>query len=241
MFAISLDLRHDATMTTTRRERLRQETLAEIKLAAIGQIATEGASGLSIRGVARAIGMSPAGLYRYYRGLDDLLTELITDAYDDLAAAVETGIAEHTAPANQLIGGAIAYRRWSVTNPNRFLLIFGTPVPGYAAPEGGSTVAAMRRVGNALFSVVAASFARGGFAHPKLDRVPTAEETDLAAEIAAMAPGFPATAVPWLIDAWAHFHGLVTLEILNQLGWIYPDAERFYTEQVTAIVERMLD
>ena len=75
-------------MTATRREKNRAATLAEIKAAALDQIASEGAGALTLRGIARAIGMSPAGLYRYYDGLDALITELITDAYNDLADAV---------------------------------------------------------------------------------------------------------------------------------------------------------
>ena len=72
----------------TRRELTRTATIAQIKRAALDQIEHEGAPALSIRGVARAIGMSPAGLYRYYDGRDALLTDLLTDAYMDLARAV---------------------------------------------------------------------------------------------------------------------------------------------------------
>ena len=67
-------------MTMSRRERLRASTIDEIKHAALAQIENDGAAALSVRGVARDIGMSPAGLYRYYDGRDALLTELITDA-----------------------------------------------------------------------------------------------------------------------------------------------------------------
>lgn len=224
-------------MTTTRRERLRAATYEEIKHAALRQIAEEGAAALSIRGVARAIGMSPAGLYRYYDGLEGLITELIADAYNDLADEVTNATTGSGTTRERLRAGMLAYRRWCVDHPNRFLLIFGTPIPGYAAPEGGPTVEANRRMGVAFFTVAAEAWARGELAPPPLDRSPEPGELELAAELATPPPGFPPEAVAAFMSSWAHFHGLVTLEILNQLDWIYPDAEAFYR----TAVEQMLD
>ncbi len=236
MFAILSRLVHSGGMTTTRRERLRAATYEEIKHAALDQIASEGAAALSIRGVARAIGMSPAGLYRYYDGLDSLITELITDAYGDLADAVTAATAGDGSTRSRLRAGMLAYRRWCVDHPNRFLLIFGTPIPGYAAPEGGPTVEANRRIGVAFFTVAAEAWASGELAPPPLDRPPEPGELQLVAELATPAPGFPPEAVAAFMSTWAHFHGLVTLEVLNQLDWIYPDAESFYRTAIEQIL-----
>jgi AcrR family transcriptional regulator len=216
---------------------MRAATISEIKEAALQQIAEEGAAALSIRGVARAIGMSPAGLYRYYDGLDSLITELITDAYDDLADAVTKATTGSGPARERLRAGMLAYRQWAVEHPNRFLLIFGTPIPGYAAPEGGPTVEANRRVGAAFFAVAAEAWAKGEFAPPPLHRLAEAGEEALANELGVPAPGFPPAGVAAYLSAWAHFHGMVTLEILNQFDWIYPDPERFYAAEV----ERILD
>jgi AcrR family transcriptional regulator len=224
-------------MTTTRRERLRAATYEEIKDAALRQIADEGAAALSIRGVARAIGMSPAGLYRYYDGLESLITELITDAYDDLADEVTKATGSGDSTRARLRAGMLAYRQWCVDHPNRFLLIFGTPIPGYSAPEGGPTVEANKRIGVAFFTVAAEAWVRGELAPPPLDRPAEAGEVELATELATPAPGFPPEAVAAFMSTWAHFHGLVTLEILNQLDWIYPDAEPFYRTAVEQILD----
>lgn len=226
-------------MTATRRERLRATTIAEIKAAALNEIATKGAAALTIRGVARAIGMSPAGLYRYYDGLDSLLTELITDAYNDLADHVEIGAAGDGSPAERFGGGMLAYRDWGVANRNRFLLIFGTPIPGYAAPDDGPTVDANRRMGEALFAVAAEAWGRGELPVPELGRTPEPGEIQLAAELSNLAPGFPPEAVGLLLSTWAHFHGLVSLEVLNQFDWIYPDAKAFYEAEVHRILNDM--
>ena len=220
----------------TRRERIRNDTIETIKDAALDQIAREGASALSIRGIARAIGMSPAGLYRYYDGLDALITDLVTDAYTDLADVVETAVARKGTMIDRFKAGVSAYREWAITHPNRFLLIFGTPIPGYAAPEGGPTVDANRRMGEALFMVAAEGWARDEIRVPPIGREVTASERELANMIASRVPRFPPELIPVLLGTWAHFHGLVTLEVLEQLHWMYPDPEQF----VLGEVDRML-
>jgi AcrR family transcriptional regulator len=216
-------------MTTTRRERVRAATIDEIKHAALDQIATDGAAALSIRGIARVIGMSPAGLYRYYDGLDALITELIADAYNDLADAVLAATTQPGDVRERLRAGMLAYRRWCIDHPNRFLLIFGTPIPGYAAPEEGITVQANRRIGEAFFSVVVEGWASGQIHLPDADREPEPGEVAFAAQAG---PGFPPSWIGPFLGTWAHFHGMVTLEILNQLDWVYPDPEAFYRDEI---------
>ncbi len=241
---------HYAGAMSTRRELTRTATIAQIKRAALDQIEQEGAPVLTIRGVAREIGMSPAGLYRYYEGRDALLTDLLTDAYMDLARAVATasGLPIEASPTGS--GGPVpdvddpiaamlraieAYREWAVTNRSRFLLIFGTPVPGYSAPEDGPTVEANRRMGQVFFTLAAMGWAYGRIARPA--QRPTAPdltpgEADLHAQLDALAPGFPAGLIPQMLAGWALWHGLVTLEVTGQMDWIYPDSAGFYSDRM---------
>lgn len=221
----------------TRRERLREATEADIKAAALAQIAESGAPALSLRAVARAVDMSPAGLYRYYDGRDALLTALLVDAYEDLADAVEAATAGAGDPRERLRSGIRAYRAVAVADPNRFLLIFGTPIPGYAAPEDGPTVAANRRMGMAFLAVAADAVGAGLIAAPPAGRPPTTGEQAIAE---AFDPPLPAALVPRLLGAWAHWHGLVLLEVTGQLDWAYPDTAAFFEEQADRIVERVL-
>jgi AcrR family transcriptional regulator len=221
-------------VTSTRRDRVRQGTIAEIKQAALDQIAAEGAGALSIRGVARTIGMSPAGLYRYYDSLDSLLTELVADAYNALADEVVAATTSPGTVRERLLGGMLAYRRWCRKHPHEFLLIFGTPIPGFAAPEEGPTVEANRRIGAAFFDVVHEGWRAGTLALPGPARPATPHEQ---AFLASVAPDFPASWLTPFVGAWAHFHGMTTLEVLGQLDWVYPDGEVFYRAEV----EQLLD
>lgn len=222
--------------TPTRRDRQRAATLAEIKTAALDQLATRGPGGLTIRGVARAIGMSPAGLYRYYDGLDALITELIADAYNDLADAVVAVTAPSGDVRDRLHAGMQSYRSWAIEHPNRFLLIFGTPIPGYTAPEEGPTVAAVRRIGAAFFAVGVEALDRWAPENPTNVRSSAAES-----KVAGDRFGdLPSEFIAAFVSAWGHFHGLVTLELLHQLDWAYPDAQDFFETQTSLIVDRLI-
>jgi AcrR family transcriptional regulator len=234
VFAQLFDVRKTGSMTT-RRERLRASTIEEIKAAALRQIAESGGPSLSLRGVAREIGMSPAGLYRYYDGRDDLLTDIITDAYNDLADAVEAGIASGgEIPSERFVAGIRAYRAWAISFPNRFLLIFGTPIPGYEAPADGPTVEANRRMGEAFFGVGVEAWRTGRMSVPALSRGVTEGERELGALID---PDMPVELVPAMLGTWAHFHGVVTLEVLHQFNWMYGDDTEVFFE---GEIERML-
>ncbi|PYC69045.1 TetR family transcriptional regulator [Streptomyces tateyamensis] len=116
--------------TSTPRERYRAQVQEEIKQHAWEQIASAGASALSLNAIAKQMGMSGPALYRYFANRDDLITALIRDAYRSLADTFRTAAhADGDLPAL-----AHALRTWALADPHRYLLLYGTPVPGYHAP-----------------------------------------------------------------------------------------------------------
>ncbi|MGW0811835.1 TetR/AcrR family transcriptional regulator [Streptomyces viridiviolaceus] len=115
----------------TPRERYRTQVREEIKEHAWEQIATAGASALSLNAIAKRMGMSGPALYRYYASRDELITELIRDAYRSLADRLHSAFAEGA----DLAALAHTLRAWALEDPQRYLLIYGTPVPGYHAPD----------------------------------------------------------------------------------------------------------
>ena len=120
----------------TARQRVRAELTGEINQTARRQLATEGAAALSLRAVARELGMVSSAVYRYFPSRDDLLTALIIDAYDAVGAAVERADARRRRDdVRPLAGRARAVRDWALAHPHEYALIYGSPVPGYAAPE----------------------------------------------------------------------------------------------------------
>ena len=136
------------------RERTRAEITRQILDTARRHLATEGASGLSLRAIARELGASSSAVYRYVASRDELLTRLIVAAYDALGAAAE---AQEAAVARDDLGGrwsAVcgAVRAWALANPNEYALIYGTPVPGYVAPP--TTIAPAARVSSVVLGIL---------------------------------------------------------------------------------------
>lgn len=119
------------------RARVRAELTAEIKAIARRQMAEDGPANLNLRAIARELGMVSSAIYRYFASRDELLTALIVDAYNALGEAGETAdaaIAPDDVHARILAVANAAYR-WACDQPSQYLLLFGTPVPGYAAPQ----------------------------------------------------------------------------------------------------------
>lgn len=133
-------------MAETRRERLRTATIIEIKEIARRHMAEKGAAALSLRAIAREMGMSSPALYRYFASRNDLVTALIVDAYNGFADALQAardGRAQDD-HAGQLSAVAYAYRDWALAAPQEYALIFGTPIPAYEAPPDMPSPAAAR-------------------------------------------------------------------------------------------------
>ena len=133
-------------MTQTPRERARQQTMAEIVTIGRRHLELHGAAGLSLRAVARDLGVVSSAIYRYVKNRDELLTLLLVDGYDALGDAVDAavqGVAEDD-PVGQFRALARAVRQWGLAEPARYGLLFGSPVPGYEAPAEQTTAPGTR-------------------------------------------------------------------------------------------------
>ena len=118
------------------RERYRAQVRDEVKQHAWAQIAEAGVSALSLNAIAKQMGVSGPALYRYFAGRDDLITALIRDAYRSLADTVSSA---YDGGAD-VIGLARVIRTWALADPQRYLLIYGTPVPGYHPPDDTTAI-----------------------------------------------------------------------------------------------------
>jgi len=143
------------------RERARVAMTAEIMDTARAHLAADGAAALSLRAIARELGMSSSAVYRYVASRDDLLTALIVEAYDSLGAFVEAAEASHPREDHPGRFRAVArsVRRWAVENEHEYALVYGSPVPGYSAPE--TTVGPATRVPTLLVAIILDALATG--------------------------------------------------------------------------------
>jgi AcrR family transcriptional regulator len=217
------------------RERTRAEITRQILDAARRHLATEGASGLSLRAIARELGASSSAVYRYVASRDELLTRLIVAAYDALGAAAET--AEAAVARDDLAGrwSAVcgAVRAWARANPNEYALIYGTPVPGYTAPP--ATIAPAARVSSVLLRILADA---AGRPTPAIagDDVPPGTRKALAPARSTVGPEVPDALLQRGLMAWAALFGTVSFELFGQLHGIVGDQpedhQAFFAESV---------
>ncbi len=141
-----------AVTPPTLRQRRRAAATQEILEAAEGHIAEHGPHAMSLRAIARDLGMTVQALYHYFPNRDALVTALIAKAYDEVAAAVQEAVdaAGDDADVPRLVVAAEGYRRWAIAHPERFQLLYGAPLRDYAAPAEGPTTQAVRRM-SAIF------------------------------------------------------------------------------------------
>jgi AcrR family transcriptional regulator len=209
----------------TARERARAELTREIKDEARRQLAAAGAARLSLRSVARELGMVSSALYRYYPSRDDLLTALIIDAYEDLGNAAEAAV-HGGDPRSRWMSVCRATRRWALDHPHEYALIYGSPVPGYRAPQ--ATVPAAARVPLLLIRQLQDASAAGALAPPPERRLtpPLAEQvTALAGQIA---PELPAPVVALAVVAWTQLFGMISFELFGHLVGSVDPSEQFF-------------
>ena len=214
--------------STGLRARMRAELTNEIKDEARRQLAAEGAPGLSLRAVTRSLGMASSAIYRYFPSRDELLTALIVDAYDAIGAAAEAADAGCD-PGDY--GGrwravGLAVRAWAVANPHEYALVYGSPVPGYRAPE--DTVGPASRVTLVLARLVDDAAREGVLAGSAVGSGPTPlgasvrEETRRLADLAF--PHATDEVVVRAVIAWTQLFGMISFELFGHFANVIDDA-----------------
>lgn len=205
----------------TPRERYRAQLRAEVKERAWEQIAAAGAPGLSLNAIARQMSMSGPALYRYFASRDELITELIRDAYRSLADALRTAAASGA----DLAGLGHALRAWALDDPQRYFLVYGTPVPGYHAPDDVTVTAS--QIMDVLLDA----------AQPSSAAAPTGHEDRLDAHLAEhrqWAAGHPAApaALRRALLFWTRLHGILSLELAGHFTGMGLDPAELYDSEL---------
>jgi AcrR family transcriptional regulator len=198
----------------TARQIARATLTREILDAARARLATDGPGGLSLRAVARDVGMVSSAVYRYFPSRDALLTALLVECYDELGSAVEAADAavDRTDHAGRWLAACRAARTWSVTHPGEFTLLYGTPVPGYAAPP--DTVGPAVRVVLVLAAIAAEAEGDLGAGVSDVTGLVSAAGQYL---VRRGWPAPPAEVVARTLMAWSGVFGTLSFELFGHL------------------------
>ncbi|MGH3434293.1 MAG: TetR/AcrR family transcriptional regulator [Thermocrispum sp.] len=225
----------------SRRERFRQATIDEIKMYAREQMAAEGPAGLSLRAVARDMNITPSALYRYFAGIDDLITALCVDAYHAMGDAVSAAVQAEPFDDHVARWRAYAntYRWWAVRNPSDFALIYGTPLPGYTAPPEVTQTAALRYLQVAL-RTVATAVAAGAIdmSRSQLSYSPDLDP-DLVATWAKAGVHLDPRVVAIVAGSQVVLQGHITLELFGHFNWLKNDIEHVWQGHLRAMMISM--
>lgn len=228
------------TVARTARERARIEITAEIVAAARSQLRETGPGELSLRAVARDVGMVSSAVYRYFSSRDELLTALIIAAYDELGSAAEAAddaVPDRSDHLARWQATCKATRDWSVSHPHDYALIYGSPVLGYAAPQ--DTVTPATRVIARLVEIILGAHQSGVAS----DGTPAPAGAGAPSDVVAGAMAFIAErtdvrleALPELVMrtlmAWSTIFGTLSFELFGHLKGSVTDYEGYF-EQTT--------
>ncbi|MDL4814753.1 TetR/AcrR family transcriptional regulator [Actinomadura opuntiae] len=226
----------------TARERVRAELIREISGIAREQLATSGAAGLSLRAVAREMGMASSAIYRYFPSRDDLLTALIIDGYNAVGEAVEradeTAREEGASHAGRWLAVCRAVREWALAHPHEYALLYGSPVPGYEAPQ--DTVPAAMRDSVVFVRIVAEAHAADALdpAGP-CPPVPSRVAGDMARARETIPAAVPDDVLARAFTAWAGLYGTVSFELFGQFTNVI-DERAAYFDHAMALLGRLV-
>ena len=220
MFSLRNGKTDDMSAPRTARERVKDEVTSEILAAARAHLAREGAAALSLRSIARDLGMAPSALYRYFSSRDALLSALILGAYGALADqaehASEAAYAREDGAMARWVAVPRAMRSWARGHPHEWGLIFGSPVPGYEAPT--ETITPYTRLAQALVRPIIEAHEHGS-----LRLAPSSSASPGTAPLAravqpvtdGLLPGLPTVAVAQALEAFATLIGIISLELFG--------------------------
>jgi AcrR family transcriptional regulator len=214
----------------------------EIKAVARRHLAADGAN-LSLRAVARDMGMVSSALYRYFASRDDLLTALILDGYNSLGEAVETAdarVGDRAQLRVRWLSATRAVRAWALANPAEYALLYGSPVPGYAAPQ--DTVAAAARTPVVLARIQADGWASGAVTTPgfRLSApLPDPVLADMARAGAEIAAGVPEEFFYLGLTCWVQLFGLISFELFGQFNNVIDARAEFFDQQMELMADLM--
>lgn len=224
-------------MTQTRRERQREATREEILTTAWRQIANEGVASLSLRAIAREMGMTAPGLYRYFPSRDDLVTVLIVDAFNSFSMALESS-RDACRPDDHVARFRVvckAYFQWAVSNAQKYALIFGAPIPGYQFDQRAGPAA--QRGFLVLQTVIGEAYAAG-----KITR--DAVTVHLPAALKSQYEVLKKYGMPYVpvvthiaLSTWSTIHGMASLYLYGYFsGFLADQSESFVNLEIEKII-----
>ena len=222
----------------SRREQRREQTVAEIKTLAMEQIAAGGPDAVSLKGIARTMAMSPAAIYRYFENRDALLADVVIDAYDSLADALEAAGHRPGTPEQRFTAVAQASRAWALAQPNAYRLIFQTTSGSGQDLAPDRTIPAASRSMGVLLGALADLASSGTSTRSYGDGEP--DTSGLTDQLRAWAErdAMPLRVLALGLACWTGLHGVISLELGHHLASVGIDPALGYDAEIAALIRQ---
>lgn len=231
------------------RERFREQVREDVKAAALRQISSGGTGAVSVNAIARELGVSGPALYRYFASRDEILAELVVDAYHDLAAALADASNRGLglSPQDRVRALADAWRAFALSQPHRYLLLFAPPIPGYDAHAEPLVDAASRAMavglevfadtgGDELDRKPRSSSAPPGSGAPASQAPDVSAVANFPRQEVLTASGAGPEELQRVVSAWVRLHGFVGLEIGGNFASMGLDADALFRHEVDTLL-----
>ncbi|MET9029025.1 TetR/AcrR family transcriptional regulator [Nocardia sp. NPDC004168] len=230
-----------AEIVRSRRERLRAQTLEDITTIAMRLLAEGGPDAISLRAIAREMGMTAGAIYGYFATRDDLISTLISDVYTALVDRLEAARDAVPAadPAGRIIAWAEAVRAWAIERPAEFRLIYGDPVPGYRPPPGGPAGAAELRACTGLVGLAAAAWPRAAATQSAGDCTWSDFDASLVDHVRSDFPDLSPDALALALRLWGRMHGPIALEVYGHLRPQSQDPGKLFRAEMRDLVRSL--
>ena len=223
---------HETVPAPSRRDRVRAATTREILQTARRLLVGQGPDAVSLRAIAREMGMTAPALYRYYDSHETLIKYVIADIFTELTADLRTAIdsagqASGGDLTKQVIAAAWEFRRWSLSHQREFALLFGTPLPGVNIERDEITAECGGKFGNTFFVLILELWQRNRFPVPLDEEINEGLLEQLGRYREALgeqAFDLPLGLLLTFLRCWVRLHGIVSLEVFGHLGFALDDA-----------------
>jgi AcrR family transcriptional regulator len=228
----------------SRRDRVRADTVREIKRTARRVLVEQGEEGLALRAIAREMGMTAPGLYRYFASREDLVEHVVADLYTELADAMEAACsaADPATAAQKLIAASRVFRTWAMGHRHEFGLLFGDPADAVLRDrtlQEGPAHEAKERFGSIFGALITELY----LARPFPVRTEEEIEPELRDQLVECAQVFPVELPLGVVEAflscWIRLYGMVCMEVFGHLRFALRDAEPMFEAELHRLGERL--
>lgn len=222
-------------MTLTRRERLRVATTRELIETARRLLSEKGLEAITLRAIARDMGMTPPSIYHYFSNLEDLVSHMVSEIYADATDHVQAAAHVHERPNESLLAAARAFRAWAMANPREYALIFGTPIPGFDVYEDTATSASGRRFGDTFLRLFLRLSESDSFPVTPDSEIDPALREQLETYRRNLDIDLPLGVLFAMVKCWERLQGCVSLEAFGHFRFILRDAQPLFEDMLSEI------